>query len=241
MTPVWAWFGYDEPNYTYMTDGKQVAVRAGGAQSGARVLRTHNLLTSGDGTPGAQVGLDQRLHRGRHRPARATTGRSSIASSTPTRAEDEAVRRRSASCPKRCRRSPRRTSTTGRPGVNYNDIYTGWTLSAEGLRKWRELVYQLGAARRCSGTAARGRELVVGSLERAGHRLLARHPEEFKKLYDYAADGVKRALPNARDRRTGSDGSERRAHAADPARTSSSTACAARTTRPARPARRSTS
>ena len=27
-------------------------------------MRTHNLLTSGDGTRGAQVGLDQRLHRG---------------------------------------------------------------------------------------------------------------------------------------------------------------------------------
>ena len=22
MRPVWAWFGYDEPNYTYMKDGK---------------------------------------------------------------------------------------------------------------------------------------------------------------------------------------------------------------------------
>ncbi|RZK89812.1 MAG: beta-xylosidase, partial [Pedobacter sp.] len=21
MRPVWAWFGYDEPNYTYMKDG----------------------------------------------------------------------------------------------------------------------------------------------------------------------------------------------------------------------------
>ena len=21
MTPIWAWFGYDEPNYTYMKDG----------------------------------------------------------------------------------------------------------------------------------------------------------------------------------------------------------------------------
>jgi xylan 1,4-beta-xylosidase len=21
MTPAWAWFGYDEPNYTYMKDG----------------------------------------------------------------------------------------------------------------------------------------------------------------------------------------------------------------------------
>ncbi len=24
MKPVWAWFGYDEPNYTYMKDGKKL-------------------------------------------------------------------------------------------------------------------------------------------------------------------------------------------------------------------------
>src|SRR3712207_6661909 len=24
MYPVWAWFGYDEPNYTYMKDGKKL-------------------------------------------------------------------------------------------------------------------------------------------------------------------------------------------------------------------------
>ena len=22
--PIWAWFGYDEPNYTYMKDGKKL-------------------------------------------------------------------------------------------------------------------------------------------------------------------------------------------------------------------------
>lgn len=27
MTPVWAWFGYDEPNYTYMKDGKKFLSR----------------------------------------------------------------------------------------------------------------------------------------------------------------------------------------------------------------------
>ena len=24
MKPIWAWFGYDEPNYTYMKDGKKL-------------------------------------------------------------------------------------------------------------------------------------------------------------------------------------------------------------------------
>jgi len=24
MRPIWAWFGYDEPNYTYMKDGRKL-------------------------------------------------------------------------------------------------------------------------------------------------------------------------------------------------------------------------
>ena len=24
LSPFWAWFGYDEPNYTYMKDGKKL-------------------------------------------------------------------------------------------------------------------------------------------------------------------------------------------------------------------------
>jgi xylan 1,4-beta-xylosidase len=27
MKPIWAWFGYDEPNYTYMKDGKKLLVK----------------------------------------------------------------------------------------------------------------------------------------------------------------------------------------------------------------------
>ena len=42
MTPVWAFFGYDEPNYTYMKDGRKLLVGAGGAQprSGLRARPT---------------------------------------------------------------------------------------------------------------------------------------------------------------------------------------------------------
>ena len=36
MTPMWAFFGYDEPNYTYMTNGQKLLERAGRAEPGAR-------------------------------------------------------------------------------------------------------------------------------------------------------------------------------------------------------------
>ena len=69
MKPIWAWFGYDEPNYTYMKDGQKLLTELAELSPVPVFVRTHNLLTTGDGTAGAQVGLHQRLHRRRQRQA----------------------------------------------------------------------------------------------------------------------------------------------------------------------------
>ncbi|QQA41938.1 GH39 family glycosyl hydrolase [Pelagovum pacificum] len=47
--PMWNWFGYDEPNYTYTDDGKKLLRDLAAASGTAPHIRTHNLLTSGDG------------------------------------------------------------------------------------------------------------------------------------------------------------------------------------------------
>jgi len=85
-----------------------------------------------------------------------------------------------------------------RPGLDYNRIYTGWSYPPKDYDKWRELIYQW----------------VRHSVERYGQKEVESWwwevwnepdisywrgtPEEFMKLYDYAADGLKRALPTAR-------------------------------------------
>src|SRR5262245_32445397 len=51
MTPVWAWFGYDEPNYTYMKDGKKLLTEISEMSPVPVYVPAHNLLTTGDGTP----------------------------------------------------------------------------------------------------------------------------------------------------------------------------------------------
>ncbi len=54
---MWAWFGYDEPKYTYMPDGKKLLSALAAAATPAPVyVRTHNLLTTGDGTPALKWG-----------------------------------------------------------------------------------------------------------------------------------------------------------------------------------------
>jgi xylan 1,4-beta-xylosidase len=45
-TPMWAWFGYDEPNYTYMRDGKKLLSALQAASPVPVFVRTHNLLTT---------------------------------------------------------------------------------------------------------------------------------------------------------------------------------------------------
>ena len=52
LKPIWRFFGADEPNYAYMKDGKKKLLADLGELRPRQVyFRTHNLLTSGDGTP----------------------------------------------------------------------------------------------------------------------------------------------------------------------------------------------
>ncbi len=50
MYPFWAWFGHDEPNYTYTPNGKKLLSALQDLSPVPVFMRVHNLLTSGDGT-----------------------------------------------------------------------------------------------------------------------------------------------------------------------------------------------
>src|SRR5262249_46075731 len=56
MKPVWSFFGYDEPNYTYTKDGKKLLAKLAALSPAPVYVRTHNLLTTGDGTPALKWG-----------------------------------------------------------------------------------------------------------------------------------------------------------------------------------------
>lgn len=46
MKPIWAWIGYDKPNYTYMKDGKKLLTDISRLSRVPIHVRAHNLLTS---------------------------------------------------------------------------------------------------------------------------------------------------------------------------------------------------
>src|SRR4051812_19988377 len=56
LHPIWRFFGADEPNYAYMKDGKKLLAELGKIGPGNTFFRTHNLLTTGDGTPALKWG-----------------------------------------------------------------------------------------------------------------------------------------------------------------------------------------
>jgi xylan 1,4-beta-xylosidase len=64
----------------------------------------------------------------------------------------------------------------------------GWAYPPKDYSRWAELVFQW--TKHCRERYGRRESpnLVLGSLERSKHWLLARHPEEFRKLHDYAID-----------------------------------------------------
>ncbi|HEY4337923.1 MAG TPA: hypothetical protein VGM89_18560, partial [Puia sp.] len=52
----WAYFGYDEPNYTYMRDGKKLLTELQKLSPTPVYVRCHNLLTTGDGAAALKWG-----------------------------------------------------------------------------------------------------------------------------------------------------------------------------------------
>ena len=237
ITPIWNWFGYDEPNYTYMPHGRKLLDDLAGLVHGPVHVRAHNLLTSGDGTPALKWGSTDAYTRGSRRPPGLFVGdprphlrhlrRGGRHAFRPGRLHAGGALDRPASL------SPRLPADAG--------ITTGWAWPPKDYDRWGGADRSLGAASRRALRHGAGERLAVGSLERAGRALLARHD--------------RRILPFARRRRRRDPARHSRsprrrtAHlrAARPERgrvpraPSSAIARAARTTPPARPARGSTS
>jgi xylan 1,4-beta-xylosidase len=197
MLPMWAWFGYDEPNYTYMKDGRKLLTELAELSPVPVYVRAHNLLTTGDGTPGLKWGSTNAYTEDRD-------GRPRYDWTIVDRIFDTYIERKMKPLveigfmPEALSTNPVPYRHSWAPGRPYGEIYTGWAYPPKDYDKWRELVFQW----------------VRHAVERYGRPEVESWywevwnepdisywrgtPEEFQKLYDYAADGLKRALPSAR-------------------------------------------
>ncbi|HYG17371.1 MAG TPA: beta-xylosidase [Ohtaekwangia sp.] len=195
MKPIWAWFGYDEPNYTYMKDGKKLLTALSSMSDGPVYVRTHNLLTSGDATAALKWGSTNAYTEDKKgRPIYHWTIIDSIMDTYVARGMKPIVE--IGFMPEALSVKPQPYKHSWSTDQQYNTIFTGWAHPPKDYKKWAELVFQW----------------VQHSLERYGPEEVKtwywevwNEPnigywqgtlEEYCKLYDYAADALKRACPD---------------------------------------------
>lgn len=196
MTPVWAWFGYDEPNYTYMKDGKKLLTEISELSPVPVYVRAHNLLTTGDGTPALKWGsTNAYTEDAKGNPVYNWSIVDSIIDTYLQRKMRPLME--IGFMPEALSSKPKPYKHQWKPGVQYNELYTGWAYPPKDYKKWAELVYRW--VTHC--VEKYGKEEVE-----SWYWELWNEPnigywqgtvEEYCKLYDYTADAVKRALPTA--------------------------------------------
>jgi xylan 1,4-beta-xylosidase len=193
----WAHFGYDEPNYTYMKDGKKLLSELAALSPVPVYVRVHNLLTTGNGEAALKWGsTNAYTETKRGKPVYNWQLVDSIMDVFVKRGMKPVVE--IGFMPEALSRKPQPYRHTWQPGVDYNKIYTGWAYPPADYKKWNELVYQWvkHSIERYGKDEVRTWWWEVWNEPNIGY--WQGTPEEFNILYDYAVDGVKRAMPEAK-------------------------------------------
>jgi xylan 1,4-beta-xylosidase len=197
MRHIWAWFGYDEPNYTYMKDGRKLLTQLAEASPVPVYVRAHHLLVTGDGSASLKWGsTNAYTEDASGNPRYDWTILDRIFDTYVERGMKplveigfmpEALSMKPQPYRHKFSLEPLNRSTEG-----------GWAYPPKDYRKWADLVYNW----------------VRHSIERYGQAEVESWywecwnepnigywratPEEYYKLYDYTADAVKRALPGTK-------------------------------------------
>jgi xylan 1,4-beta-xylosidase len=197
LQPIWSFVGYDEPNYTYMKDGKKLLAEYAALSSVPVYVRAHSLLVTGDGKAALKWGSTNAY-------TEDTAGRPVYDWTIVDRIFDTYVERgmkplvQIGFMPQALSLKPEPYLHHWKPGDKYSDIFTGWAYPPKDYNKWSELVYQW--AKHCQEKYGKAEVDTwlweVWNEPNGGY--WQGTPEEYHKLYDYATAGLRRALPTAR-------------------------------------------
>src|SRR5688572_10407510 len=197
LKPIWAFFGYDEPNYTYMKDGRKLLTELAQLSPVPVYVRVHSLLVTGDGKAALKWGsTNAYTEDAAGKPVDDWRIIDSIFDTFISRGMKPIAQ--IGFMPEALSIKPQPYRHHWKPGAKYNEIYTGWAYPPTDYNKFATLVF----------------EWVRHSVARYGKKEveswyweLWNEPdigywqgtvEEYIKLYDYTADAVKRALPSAK-------------------------------------------
>ncbi|MFN7918981.1 MAG: beta-xylosidase [Bryobacteraceae bacterium] len=189
----WAFFGYDEPNYTYTKNGQKLLRELSTLSPVPVFIRAHNLLTTGDGTHALKWG--------------STNAYTEDASGNPVydwKILDQifdTFRDTGVKPLVEIGFMPKALSTKPEPYQHQfpkTPIQAGWAYPPKDYKKWADLVHAW--VRHC--VERYGQQTVEGWYWEVWNEPDIMYwqstREEYEKLYDYASDALKRALPTAR-------------------------------------------
>ena len=190
--PIWNYFGYDEPNYTYAPNGKKLLGELAAMSPESVHIRTHNLFTTGDGSSSLKWGsTNVYTEDAKGEPIYDWTIVDRIFDIYHDLGIKPLVE---------LGFTPQVLSTNPDPyrhNFPQGQIFTGWAYPPKSYEKWADLVFHFvrHLSERYGDAEARSWLWEVWNEPDIPYWKGTR--EEYFKLYDYAADAVIRALPGA--------------------------------------------
>jgi xylan 1,4-beta-xylosidase len=196
LHPIWNYFGYDEPNYTYAPNGKKLLGELSALSAGPVYVRVHNLLTTGDGSASLKWGSTDAYTEDKDgKPVYSWTILDHIFDTFHAAGISPIVE---------IGFMPEALSTHPEPyrhnfpKVPIGSIYTGWAYPPRDYAKWSELVYQFTRHLRERYGDAEVKTWLWEVWNEPDIDYWKGAPQEYFKLYDFTADAVLRAFPEAR-------------------------------------------
>ena len=193
VTPIWNFFGYDEPNYTYSPNGEKLLGELSAMSSSSVYVRVHNLFTSGDGSASMKWGSTNVY-------AEDAAGHAVYSWTILDRIFDT-FHAAGIKPLVEIGFMPDALSTHPEPyrhDFPKGSIFTGWSYPPKDYQKWSELVFQFVRHLRERYGEAEVKSWLWEVWNEPDIPYWQGTPEEYFKLYDFSAAAVKRALPDAR-------------------------------------------
>lgn len=195
--PIYAYFGYDEPNFTYAKNGRKLVAELAQLSNSPVYIRTHFMLTTGDGTPGFKFGSTNAY-------TEDASGKAVYDWTIIDRIFDTYLLAGAKPfveigfMPKALSVKPEPYKPDWSPGANFSQYYLGWAYPPKDYSKWGELVYQWvrHEVAKYGPSEVESWYWEVWNEPDGGY--WHGTPEEYDKLYDYTAAALKKALPAAR-------------------------------------------
>jgi xylan 1,4-beta-xylosidase len=196
LTPIWRFFGADEPNYAYMKNGQKLLGELGRLGGQPVYFRCHHLLTSGDGSYALKWGSTSAYKEDTNgAPVYDWTINDRIFDTYLANGIKPYVQ--IGFMPEALSTHPQ--NYPHNPPVNERaPVEGGQSYPPKDYAKWGELAHQW--AKHCvekyGGAEVRQWYWEVWNEPNISYWHGSR--QDYFKLYDYAVDGVRRALPDAR-------------------------------------------